>query len=136
MGVPWSDAGTVGSLLGIRAVTNEILAYEDLGKLARGPFPAAVRRVRARVSEGSSPKRSRYAAEKRPWWGRLTATATSATDTAAAGSLSSSWARSSRTQRRKAWGVVPAVAHVRWIARIVHQPRRAISASDRPLNAC
>ena len=36
MGVPWSDAGTVGSLLGIRAVTNEILAYEELGKLARG----------------------------------------------------------------------------------------------------
>ena len=36
LGVPWSDAGTVGSLLGIRTVTNEVLAYEELGKLARG----------------------------------------------------------------------------------------------------
>jgi concentrative nucleoside transporter, CNT family len=36
LGVPWSDAGTVGSLLGIRTVTNEVMAYEELGKLARG----------------------------------------------------------------------------------------------------
>ena len=36
IGVPWSDAGTVGSLLGIRTVANEVMAYEELGKLARG----------------------------------------------------------------------------------------------------
>ena len=34
--MPWSDAGTVGSLLGARTVTNEVLAYEELGKLAPG----------------------------------------------------------------------------------------------------
>ena len=36
IGVPWSEAGTVGGLLGIRTVANEVLAYEELGKLARG----------------------------------------------------------------------------------------------------
>jgi CNT family concentrative nucleoside transporter len=36
IGVPWSDAGTVGGLLGIRTVANEVVAYEELGKLARG----------------------------------------------------------------------------------------------------
>lgn len=36
IGVPWSEAGTVGGLLGLRSVTNEAVAYEELGKLARG----------------------------------------------------------------------------------------------------
>lgn len=33
LGIQWSDASTVGSLLGLRMVTNEVLAYEQLGKL-------------------------------------------------------------------------------------------------------
>ena len=32
MGVPWSDAGTVGDLLGTRMVLNEFVAYAELGK--------------------------------------------------------------------------------------------------------
>ena len=32
MGVPWSDAGTVGHLLGTRMVLNEFIAYAELGK--------------------------------------------------------------------------------------------------------
>jgi concentrative nucleoside transporter, CNT family len=34
MGVPWQDAGTVGGLLGTRLVTNEAVAYTQLGKIA------------------------------------------------------------------------------------------------------
>ncbi|MBM4021382.1 MAG: NupC/NupG family nucleoside CNT transporter [Planctomycetes bacterium] len=36
IGVPWAECGTVGGLLGIRTVTNEAVAYEELGKLVRG----------------------------------------------------------------------------------------------------
>jgi CNT family concentrative nucleoside transporter len=36
IGVPWSECGTVGGLLGLRTVTNEAVAYEELGKLVRG----------------------------------------------------------------------------------------------------
>lgn len=36
IGVPWGECGTVGGLLGIRTVTNEAVAYEELGKLVRG----------------------------------------------------------------------------------------------------
>jgi concentrative nucleoside transporter, CNT family len=36
IGVPWSEAGTVGGLLGLRTVTNEAVAYQELGKLVRG----------------------------------------------------------------------------------------------------
>ena len=36
IGVPWSECGTVAGLLGIRTVTNEAVAYEELGKLVRG----------------------------------------------------------------------------------------------------
>ena len=32
MGVPWHDATTVGSLLGIKTVLNEFLAYQQLGE--------------------------------------------------------------------------------------------------------
>ena len=32
MGVPWSDAGTVGHLLGTRMVLNEFVAYAELGR--------------------------------------------------------------------------------------------------------
>ena len=32
MGVPWADAPTVGSLLGIKTVLNEFLAYQQLGE--------------------------------------------------------------------------------------------------------
>ncbi|NNL67295.1 MAG: NupC/NupG family nucleoside CNT transporter, partial [Myxococcales bacterium] len=31
MGVPWSEASAVGSLLGVKTVLNEFLAYQDLG---------------------------------------------------------------------------------------------------------
>jgi concentrative nucleoside transporter, CNT family len=31
LGVPWSDAGTVGGLLGLRMVTNEVVAFVELG---------------------------------------------------------------------------------------------------------
>ncbi|MFB3141070.1 MAG: nucleoside transporter C-terminal domain-containing protein, partial [Candidatus Acidiferrales bacterium] len=33
IGVPWKDAGTVGGLMGLRMVTNEIIAYGQLGQL-------------------------------------------------------------------------------------------------------
>lgn len=33
LGVPWSEAGHVGNLLGLRMVTNEFIAYGELGKL-------------------------------------------------------------------------------------------------------
>jgi concentrative nucleoside transporter, CNT family len=36
IGVPWSECGTVGGPLGLRTVTNEAVAYEELGKLVRG----------------------------------------------------------------------------------------------------
>jgi CNT family concentrative nucleoside transporter len=36
IGVPVSECGTVGGLLGLRTVTNEAVAYERLGKLIRG----------------------------------------------------------------------------------------------------
>jgi CNT family concentrative nucleoside transporter len=36
IGVPWSECETVGGLLGIRTVTNEAVAYQELGKFLRG----------------------------------------------------------------------------------------------------
>ncbi len=33
MGVPWQDAATVGSLLGVKTVLNEFLAYQDLSRM-------------------------------------------------------------------------------------------------------
>ena len=36
IGVPWAECPTVGGLLGIRTVANEMMAYEDLGNLFRG----------------------------------------------------------------------------------------------------
>jgi concentrative nucleoside transporter, CNT family len=33
LGVPWQDAGTIGSLLGTRLVTNEMVAFQELGPL-------------------------------------------------------------------------------------------------------
>ena len=35
MGVPWQDAARVGSLLGIKTVLNEFLAYQELGALIK-----------------------------------------------------------------------------------------------------
>jgi CNT family concentrative nucleoside transporter len=40
MGVPWTDAGRVGQLLGERMVTNEFVAFIDLGKMGTGLVPA------------------------------------------------------------------------------------------------
>ncbi len=31
LGVPWADASAVGSMLGVKTVLNEFLAYQDLG---------------------------------------------------------------------------------------------------------
>ncbi len=36
MGVPWGDAGTVGSLLGVKTVVNEFVAYLQLSSLLQG----------------------------------------------------------------------------------------------------
>jgi CNT family concentrative nucleoside transporter len=33
IGVPWQDAGTIGGLIGLRAVLNEFIAFADLGQL-------------------------------------------------------------------------------------------------------
>ncbi len=33
MGVPWQDAGTVGGLLGTRLITNEVVAFTQLGQM-------------------------------------------------------------------------------------------------------
>ena len=32
LGVPWADASAVGSLIGVKTVLNEFLAYQDLGE--------------------------------------------------------------------------------------------------------
>ncbi|HEU4950730.1 MAG TPA: nucleoside transporter C-terminal domain-containing protein [Holophagaceae bacterium] len=40
MGVPWTDAGRVGQLLGERMVTNEFVAFIDLGRMGTGAVPA------------------------------------------------------------------------------------------------
>jgi CNT family concentrative nucleoside transporter len=37
MGVPWHDAGTVGSLMGLKTVVNEFVAYLDLAGLMSAP---------------------------------------------------------------------------------------------------
>jgi CNT family concentrative nucleoside transporter len=46
MGVPWEDAARVGSLLGIKTVLNEFLAYQELSALiaddALSPRSAAI----------------------------------------------------------------------------------------------
>ena len=39
MGVPWRDAGQIGSLLGTRMVLNEFVAYSQLGPLKAGLDP-------------------------------------------------------------------------------------------------
>ena len=36
IGVPWEECGSVGGLLGLRTVTNEAVAYQELGKFVRG----------------------------------------------------------------------------------------------------
>ncbi len=36
IGTPWNECDSIGGLLGIRTVTNEAVAYEELGKLVRG----------------------------------------------------------------------------------------------------
>ena len=33
LGVPWHDAGTIGSLLGTRLITNEMVAFQELGPM-------------------------------------------------------------------------------------------------------
>jgi CNT family concentrative nucleoside transporter len=39
MGVPWHDSGTIGGLLGTRAVLNEFIAFAQLGPLKAGLDP-------------------------------------------------------------------------------------------------
>jgi CNT family concentrative nucleoside transporter len=34
MGIPWAQAGTAGSLMGIKTILNEFIAYVELSKLA------------------------------------------------------------------------------------------------------
>lgn len=41
MGVPWSDAGMVGDLLGTRMVLNEFVAYAELGKIRQTLQPGS-----------------------------------------------------------------------------------------------
>ena len=42
IGVPWHDAGTIGSLLGTRMVLNEFVAYQQLGQLKDTLDPRAL----------------------------------------------------------------------------------------------
>lgn len=42
MGIPWSEAPTVGSILGTRVVLNEIVAFQDLNAAASGLAPRSV----------------------------------------------------------------------------------------------
>jgi CNT family concentrative nucleoside transporter len=42
IGVPWHDAGTIGSLLGTRMVINEFVAYQQLGQLKDALDPRAL----------------------------------------------------------------------------------------------
>jgi CNT family concentrative nucleoside transporter len=39
LGVPWQDAGTIGSLLGTRLITNEMVAFQQLGPLKQSLAP-------------------------------------------------------------------------------------------------
>jgi CNT family concentrative nucleoside transporter len=43
MGVPWSDAGAIGSLIGVKAVVNEFVAYLGLAGLLEGGAPLTPR---------------------------------------------------------------------------------------------
>ncbi len=43
MGIPWSEATTVGSLIGIKTVLNEFIAYIELSKLAPGTLSESSR---------------------------------------------------------------------------------------------
>ncbi len=43
IGIPWHDAPTIGNLLGTRAVTNEIIAYKQLGLMKTGAGALAPR---------------------------------------------------------------------------------------------
>jgi CNT family concentrative nucleoside transporter len=43
MGVPWADATTVGSLLGVKTIVNEFVAYLQLTGLLQSPVPLSPR---------------------------------------------------------------------------------------------
>jgi CNT family concentrative nucleoside transporter len=43
MGVPWADAGTVGSLIGVKAVLNEFFAYLQLADILQTPGSISAR---------------------------------------------------------------------------------------------
>ena len=45
MGVPWVDATTVGSLMGVKTVLNEFFAYVQLSALLNGDSPLQPRSV-------------------------------------------------------------------------------------------
>ncbi len=45
MGVPWSEATTVGSLLGIKTAANEFIAYAELSKMLEGDVQLSERSV-------------------------------------------------------------------------------------------
>jgi CNT family concentrative nucleoside transporter len=41
LGVPWNEAGTIGSLLGTRLITNEMVAFQQLGPMQGHLSPKA-----------------------------------------------------------------------------------------------
>ena len=47
IGIPWSEAGTAGTLLGERLVLNELIAYLDMARLAPGELSERSRLIMA-----------------------------------------------------------------------------------------
>jgi CNT family concentrative nucleoside transporter len=43
MGIPWSDCQTAGELLGLRLISNEFIAYAELGRMVEGDSPLGER---------------------------------------------------------------------------------------------
>lgn len=52
MGVPWAEAGTAGSLMGVKTVLNEFLAYLEMSKLAPGALSDKSRLIMAYAMAG------------------------------------------------------------------------------------
>jgi concentrative nucleoside transporter, CNT family len=42
LGVPWQDAGAIGTILGVKTALNEFIAYQQLGELRAGLHPRSI----------------------------------------------------------------------------------------------
>jgi nucleoside permease NupC len=66
IGIPWHDCPTIGNLLGLRMVTNELVAFQRLGPMQTtlDPAPTQLPRLRFAGSRISAPSAFRLAASE------------------------------------------------------------------------